>query len=111
MMTNTLFRRRCLAAIAAGLLLGLGVGANLSSPSRLSAMPADQPTAASDDAEQKTTKASRSTRPSGSSGSGKAGSGVEAKVDEILSNQRRILSRLDEVMEELKIVKIRATMR
>lgn len=36
---------------------------------------------------------------------------VEAKLDQVLANQERILARLDEVMEELKIVKIRATVR
>ena len=36
---------------------------------------------------------------------------LEAKLDEILDNQQKILKRLDEVMAELQIVKIRATVR
>lgn len=36
---------------------------------------------------------------------------VEAKLDQLLAYQERILTRLNEVMEELKIVKIRATVR
>ena len=36
---------------------------------------------------------------------------VEAKLDDILAHQEQILQRLDQVMEELKIVKIRATVR
>jgi hypothetical protein len=36
---------------------------------------------------------------------------LEAKLDQILGNQERLFKRLDEVMEELKIVKIRATLR
>ncbi len=50
---------------------------------------------------------SRSTRASETSGPAR----IEAKLDQILANQDRILARLDEVMEELKIVKIRATVR
>ena len=42
---------------------------------------------------------------------GEGGSAVQAKLDHIIENQERILKRLDEVMEELKIVKIRATLR
>ena len=36
---------------------------------------------------------------------------IEAKLDQILANQDQILAKLDQVMEELKIVKIRATVR
>lgn len=36
---------------------------------------------------------------------------LEAKLDRILDNQERMFQRFDEVMEELKIVKIRATLR
>ena len=36
---------------------------------------------------------------------------LEAKLDQILENQERIFQRLDDVMEELKVVKIRATLR
>ena len=36
---------------------------------------------------------------------------IEAKLDQILANQDQILTKLDQVMEELKIVKVRATVR
>lgn len=36
---------------------------------------------------------------------------IEEKLDQILANQDRLFAKLDEVMEELKIVKIRATLR
>ncbi len=36
---------------------------------------------------------------------------IEAKLDQILANQDQMLAKLDEIMEELKIVKIRATVR
>ena len=36
---------------------------------------------------------------------------IERKLDEILSNQQTILQRFDAVMEELRIIKIRATLR
>ena len=36
---------------------------------------------------------------------------IEAKLDQILTNQDQMLVKLDAVMEELKIVKIRATVR
>lgn len=36
---------------------------------------------------------------------------LEGKLDEILDHQQQILKRLDQVMEELRVVKIRATMR
>ena len=36
---------------------------------------------------------------------------IEAKLDQILANQDQMLAKLDQVMEELKIVKIRATVR
>ena len=36
---------------------------------------------------------------------------VNTKLEEVLDTQKQILKRLDDVMEELKIVKIRATLR
>jgi hypothetical protein len=51
----------------------------------------------------------RSSRPARSSDGGDAA--LERKVDQVLEQQGRILARLDEIMEELKIVKIRATVR
>ena len=56
--------------------------------------------------------ASHSTRSSHASNSTKSSSSsVEAKLDQILKNQEKIFQRFDEVMEELKIVKIRATLK
>jgi len=36
---------------------------------------------------------------------------IQQKLDEVLAKQDTILQRLDEMMEELKIIKIRATLR
>ena len=36
---------------------------------------------------------------------------VKQKLDELAATQDQILKRLDEIMEELKIIKIRATLR
>ena len=59
--------------------------------------------------------ASRSADTSRSSRAASSDSGrearIEAKLDQILANQEQILAKLDAVMEELKIVKIRATVR
>ena len=49
----------------------------------------------------------RSTRTSETGGAAR----IEAKIDQLLANQERILARLDDVMKELQIVKIRATVR
>ena len=49
----------------------------------------------------------RSTRTSETGGAAR----IEAKIDQVLANQERILARLDDVMKELQIVKIRATVR
>jgi len=35
--------------------------------------------------------------------------GLEKKLDEVLATQQTILKKLDELMEELRIVKVRAT--
>ena len=42
---------------------------------------------------------------------GKLDPQVEARLNDILAHQQEILQRLDQVMEELKIIKIRATVR
>ena len=58
-----------------------------------------------------------SRRSAGASGSGEDAithadtKKLEAKLDQILQNQERIFQRLDEVMEELRIVKVRATLK
>ena len=64
------------------------------------------------------TAPSRSSRASSSGSGGHAAGGgatsvqgLEAKLNEILDKQQQILTRLDEVMSELQIVKVRATVR
>jgi hypothetical protein len=51
----------------------------------------------------------RAARTSASSSS--SADGLERKLEEVLAGQQAILKRLDEIMEELKIVKIRASVR
>ena len=46
-----------------------------------------------------------------SSVSSQAKNSIEKKLDEILANQAAILQRFDQVMEELRIIKVRATLR
>ena len=70
------------------------------------------PETSAEEASGASTQAARTTRSrsaSGTDGTGEAA--VEAKLDQILESQQQILKRLDEIMEELRIVKIRATMR
>ena len=54
----------------------------------------------------RSSRASRST----SSVDGTGEDAVARKLDQVLANQETIFRRLDEVMEELRIVKIRATL-
>lgn len=56
------------------------------------------------------TKSAR-TKASGEGTTSASEAAIQKKLDEILANQDAILKRLDEVMEELRIVKIRATLR
>ena len=87
---------RLLAVGGLALALGMGLWINTEAPARA--------------AEPKS--GSRSSRASeNEETAGKTNAKVAAKLDEILENQQQILKRLDQVMEELKIVKIRATMR
>ena len=46
-----------------------------------------------------------------SSVSSQAKDSIEKKLDQILANQETILRRFDQVMEELRIIKVRATLR
>ena len=69
-------------------------------------------------AEDAPTTSSRSSRPPSrtpspprSSSGGSGVKGLEEKLNEVLDKQQKILERLDEVMAELQIVKIRATVR
>jgi hypothetical protein len=79
--------------VAVGLALALGIGAWINTSTLAK--------------EEGTGSSSRSSRASKASDGGK----TEEKLNEILENQQKILKRLDEVMEELKIVKIRASVR
>ena len=54
---------------------------------------------------------SRSSHPSRVGDPGGESTAIEAKLNKILDNQQRILARLDEVMEELGVIKVRATVR
>ena len=59
-------------------------------------------------------KSSRSSRAPSATKAQEDGSeiaGLEKKLDEILANQQTILSKFDAIMEELRIIKIRATIR
>ena len=60
-------------------------------------------------AEESSAQSSRSTRASSTSGSETGDDAIIQKLNQVLAKQATILQRLDEVMEELKIVKIRAT--
>ena len=55
-------------------------------------------------------KSSRSSRAS-TAKEGGGGANIEAKLDEILSTQQTILQQFDAVMEELRIIKVRSTLR
>ena len=63
--------------------------------------------------EQATTRNTRSSRTSSAreTASTRQETTVEGMLEKILANQQRILARLDEVMKELQIVKIRATLK
>lgn len=55
-------------------------------------------------------RSSRASRSTTSSVDGTGEDAVARKLDQVLANQETIFRRLDEVMEELRIVKIRATL-
>ena len=61
--------------------------------------------------EEQKTKTSSRPRGSATTETGKLDSKLEAKLNQILENQQKIFQRFDEVMEELRIVKIRATLK
>ena len=48
---------------------------------------------------------------SGGSSASSKDAGVEKKLAQILANQETILQRFDQVMEELRIIKVRSTLR
>lgn len=52
-----------------------------------------------------------SSRPTTQTSANSSEKHLEEKLDQILDNQDKILKRFDDVMEELRIVKIRATLK
>ena len=62
-------------------------------------------------AERSPRAAKSKTAPAASSSDKADDHAVKQKLDELAAGQDKILQRLDEIMEELKIVKIRATLR
>ena len=92
MMTRTAHRMRTTASIGLLVLFIFGLGLWVKSETQ-----AAEPG-----------RSSRSSRPP-SSGDGTGEDVVARKLDQVLATQETILQRLDEVMEELRIVKIRAT--
>jgi hypothetical protein len=65
------------------------------------------PTHSSQSSPSRSANTNRSTRASDTGREAR----IEAKLDQILANQDQMFAKLDQVMEELKIVKIRATVR
>ena len=57
-----------------------------------------------------TSRSADSTRSTRTSETGREAR-IEAKLDQILANQDQMFAKLDQIIEELKIVKIRATVR
>ena len=83
------------------LLIGLGVGLGICLSLAVTSMA------------EETSRATRSVLGGAASGGSSASSnaGLEKKLDQILANQETILQRFDQVMEELRIIKVRATLR
>ncbi len=86
------------ASAGVAIVLGLGVWLNTT-------------TQAAEEKQENVFRSTQAPRTAVSSRDTSRGTNADPKIDEILRNQRKILSRLDEVMEELKIVKIRASVR
>lgn len=78
------------------LLLGVGLAIGVASSFVLS--------------DQEPVPSSRSSRSSKASSSG-SNANIESKLDDILANQQAILQKFDAIMEELRIIKVRATLR
>lgn len=94
-------------------LLGLGIGLGVCLWSAAGSRAYEEEGAAKP---AEAVKASRSVLGSGakqteSGVSSQAKNSLEKKLDEILANQKTILQRFDQVMEELRIIKVRATLR
>ena len=110
-------RRVVIGAALAAALVGMAVGAI-----RLRAEEEEQPQPAMEQAESQppaeqpapathSTRAARGTGGTTSSSRGSTGSAAKLaeKLDRVIEEQEKILARLDDVMKELQIVKIRAT--
>ena len=85
---------RSFRVAAAGLVVAIGLGLWIRTETH-AAEPSEQST--------------RSTRASSTGGGETGNEAVIQKLDQVLTKQATILQRLDEIMAELKIVKIRAT--
>ncbi|MBI4597225.1 MAG: hypothetical protein HY737_02345 [Candidatus Omnitrophica bacterium] len=90
---------------AIGLLVALSVGIGIGWMSRPAVWAAEEDATPPVRSSRATTKSAAASTTSSSSGNAK----LEKKLDEILANQQDILKRFDAVMEELKIIKVRAT--
>ena len=97
-MSSTRMRWRIAVALGCALAAGAGFGALVRAADEESAARTTHRTS-------RTTTAAAPTAPKIDS------LALERKLDDMLAGQQAILKRLDEVMEELKIVKIRATVR
>ena len=100
-MTSSVARssgRRTLFALAAAVVLGglMGLTADV----------------AGEDATRSThtRKTPTASQSAGDSGGEKSDARLESKLDQILANQQTILQRFDQIMEELRIIKVRATL-
>ena len=94
------WRRRILMPVSVACLLGAGLALTFS-------VRAEEPQARST---TRSTTRSTKTSASGTDTGSKLDPRLEEKLNQILENQQKMSQRLDEVMEELKIVKIRATL-
>ena len=100
-MTHHLKRGNPRLAVIAGLLLAVGMGTGV--------------VFSQDDAEPPT-RSSRPAKPAGTSSASDTGkdkdlAAIERKLDQIIQTQSAILQKFDAVMEELRIIKVRATIR
>ena len=67
--------------------------------------------AAAEEASSKSSRRSRASATKEAGGETSDTAHLEAKLDEILATQQTILSKFDAIMEELRIIKVRATLR
>ena len=93
------------------LLIGAGIGLTMCSrPAAMSAAEQEAVRASRPNVSSASQEGQGSATNSSKADAKKSG-GVDKKLDEILANQETIFKRFDQVMEELRIIKIRATSR